>query len=284
MGIWDVYDERMAIRGETRRETALKREKRTLNSKVPDSLSYQCVTLFDREHGYNISSDEMLSGAIQQNVAIINSDNLNEKMIFSLPDEDFEQGSLVSWMDNYWIITELDANKTVYTRAKMIQCNYLLKWVSAEGNIIEQWSIVEDGTKYLTGEYEDRNFIVTRGDSRIAVTVARNAETAKLGRTNRFIIDDPASQVQLSYLLTKPLKLGWSFNDYGAYKFVMQEVNSTKDDNFELQIADYYKYFPQSGSDSSGETDGASSAGGDTGTGDSGSTPTGSGNGREGWL
>lgn len=147
MSVWDTYDARMAVRGETKRETVLKREKRTLTHNMPDSLSYQSVVLYDHEHGWNITSAEMEAGAIRQNVSIANSDNLNEKMIFSLPDEDFEQGSLVRWMDNYWIITELDANKTVYTRGKMIQCNYLLKWVSEDNEIIEQWCIVEDGTK-----------------------------------------------------------------------------------------------------------------------------------------
>lgn len=147
MSVWDVYENRMAARGETRRETVLRREKRTLKQKLPNSLSYHTVTMYDQAHGYNIKSDEMKEYSIIQNVGIINSDNLNEKYIYSLPDEDFEHGSLVEWMDNYWLITELDANNTVYRRAKMVQCNYLLKWVTADNKIIEQWCIVEDGTK-----------------------------------------------------------------------------------------------------------------------------------------
>lgn len=97
----------------------------------------------------------------------------------------------------------------------------------------------------LTGEFEDRNYIVTRGDSRIAVTIARNIYTAKLGRENRFLIDDPDTGFMLAYLLTKPLKMGWTYNNMGVYKFVMQEVQTTADDNTELGIADYYKHFPK---------------------------------------
>jgi hypothetical protein len=77
------------------------------------------------------------------------------------------------------------------------------------------------------------------------MTLARNEKTTKLSRHNRFIIDDPDSSVKLAYLLTKPLKLGWAFNNKGAYKFVLQEVVTTDDDNLELGIADYYKYFPK---------------------------------------
>lgn len=243
MGVWDVYQRRSETRGTTKRETQLKREIRTIDNKLPDSLSYQAVTIYKSEYGFNIDSDDAKVNAISQNVAIINSDNLNEKTIISLPRDDIEHGSLVYWMDNYWLVTERDANTTVYTKAKMVQCNHLLKWVTEEDEIIKQWCIIEDGTKYLTGEYEDRNFIVTRGDSRIAVTIARNRETVRLGRFDRFIIDDPESPIPLAYSLTKPLKFGGSFNNMGVFKFVLQEVVTTDDDNLDCQIADYYKHF-----------------------------------------
>lgn len=245
MSVWDTYGERLDVNGKTKRSATLKREVRRLNTKLPESLSYHTVTIFDSEHGYNITSEEMTRAAIEQNVAIINSDNLDEKYIYSMPGEDIEQGSLVYWMDNYWLVNERDANTTVYTRAKLLQCNYLLRWVSDEDKICEQWCVVEDGTKYLTGLFEDRNFVVERGDSRIAVTIARTSETIKLNRTNRFLIDDPESSTLLAYTLSKPLKLGGSFNNKGVYKFVLQEVNSTINDNHELRIADYYKHFPK---------------------------------------
>lgn len=100
-------------------------------------------------------------------------------------------------------------------------------------------------TTDLTGEFEDRNFVVTRGDSRIAMTIARNEMTIKFNRKNRFLIDDEESPLKLAYTLSKPLKLGWTYNGQGIYKFVLQEVNTTDDDNQELCIADYYKHFPK---------------------------------------
>jgi len=239
VSVWDTYEERLRVRGGTKRGAVLNREVRTIQKRLPDNLSYQTALIYDLEHGYNIDS----TFAANRNVAIINSDNLNEKTIISMPGEDIVHGSLVHWMGNYWLVTERDANTTVYTKAKMIQCNHLLKWVSADDVIIEQWCIVEDGTKYLTGEYEDRNFVVTRGDSRIAMTLARNKETVRLNRNNRFLIDDTESPIKLAYALTKPLKLGGSFNNKGVFKFVLQEVNTTDYDNLELQIADYYKHF-----------------------------------------
>lgn len=229
MSVWDKYEDRANAYGVSRREVAFNNELHLIRSKSGDNLSYFTVEIDD----------------VTQNVVIINSDNYNEKTIISLPGEDLRHGGLVKWENNFWLITERDPNTAVYTRAKMIQCNYLLKWVSDDSIIHEQWCVIEDGTKYLTGEYEDRNFVVTRGDTRIAMTIARNEYTLKFNRECRFLIDDPDGETKIAYLLTKPFKLGGVYNGQGVYKFVLQEVNSTEDDNQELGIADYFKYFPR---------------------------------------
>lgn len=132
MSAWDTYEERIGRRGSTKRQAALNREISYIDRKLPENLSYNETVPID---------------GVEQNVAIINSDNLNEKMIYSLPGEDLVHGGLVEWMDNRWLITERDANTTLYTRARMVQCNHLLKWVDADDVIREQWCIVEDGTK-----------------------------------------------------------------------------------------------------------------------------------------
>ena len=233
MSSWDTYKKRIESRGATKRGVSKAREYYLLNSKLKNSLSYHEVDI---------------DGETRQ-VSIADSDNLNEKKMFSLPGEDFDCGGMVSWADNHWIISEKDANNEIYTRVKLVQCNYLLKWIDDLGTIHEQWCVIEDGTKYLTGEYEDRNFVVTRGDSRISMLISKNEYTSKFNRTCRFLIDDIDSKKMNSYLLTKPLKVGHTYNGKGVFSFVLQEVLSTDDDNFELGIADYYKYFPKKDND-----------------------------------
>lgn len=147
MSPWEIYQDRIQAHGGTKRGAGYVREVRTLRDKLPDSLSYHHATIFSPENGFNITEETWRELGDERDVAIINSDNLNEKYIYSLPEEDIELGSLVSWMDNYWLVTERDANTTVYTRAKLLQCNYLLKWIAKDGTIIEQWCAVEDGTK-----------------------------------------------------------------------------------------------------------------------------------------
>lgn len=229
MSVWDIYQDRIETRGSTKRDAALIRERRALLNKSKDSLSSHKV---------------IIDGETRQ-VSIIDSNNLNEKMIYSLPGEDLECGGLVEWADNYWLISEKDANNEIYAKAKLIQCNFLLRWVDEEHIIHEQWCIIENSTQPQVGEQEDSQFVVTRGDSRITMTIAKNPDTAKFGREHRFIIDDPDTGDKLAYLLTKPVKVGKIFNGSGVYTFVLQEVVSTDNDNMELSIADYYKHFPK---------------------------------------
>lgn len=227
MNPWNIYESRTQNKV-SRRDTILQREKSYLSRKIPNSLSYHSLTI-DGE---------------SRNMAVINSDNLNIKRLCTMPGEDLPNGGLVRWSDNYWIIIERDPNNEVYTRGIMKQCNYLLRWID-NGEIIERWCIVEDGTKYLTGEYGDRNYIVTRGDSRVSVTLPRDKYTVRLGRDNRFLIDDPDAGTILAYRLTKPFKVGGVYNGTGAMIFVLAECNTEDTDNFEKMVANYYDYFPK---------------------------------------
>lgn len=232
MGIWEDYYSRTTALGSTKREVILNREKRNLKNKLQDNLSYHTVM---------IDEDAMGINEVEQNVVIIDSDNMNEKYIYSLPDESLTVGSLISWANNKWIITALDVNAELRVKAMMLQCNYLLKWKDMNGDIQEQWVIVEDSTKYMTGEEEDRNIVITRPDARISITLTRNARTALLGRENRFIIDDPLHSDKMVFQLSKPLRAGKTYNEKGIYVFVLTEVASSQYDNMELGIADYYK-------------------------------------------
>lgn len=229
MNPWDTYCSRIESRGGTKREVRLRREARTLARNLPGSLSYHDVTI----------------DGVARSVAIINSDNLNLKTLYSLPGEDLHHGGVVSWMDNHWLIIGRDANNELQTRATMQQCNYLLRWVSDNKEIIERWCIVEDGTKYLTGEYGDSDYIVVRGDSRLSLILPRDKESIRLNRNNRFLIDDYDSPNVLAYRLTKPFKLGGTYSGNGILSFVLQECNTEDSDDLERHIANYYDYFPR---------------------------------------
>lgn len=77
--IWNVYQSRLDAHGATVREAIEKREVRMLNSKLPNTLSYELVDIYLSDYGFNILSKETRDHKITQNVAVISSDNLNEK-------------------------------------------------------------------------------------------------------------------------------------------------------------------------------------------------------------
>ena len=225
---WDIYSARLGGKGVTKRDLVLTRAQRHFAAKLPNSLSYH----------------DVLCDGVPRNMAIINTQNLDIKQLCSMPGEDITHGSMINWEDNNWLVVERDANNEVYTRAMMRQCNYLLRWID-NGEIIERWCIIEDGTKYMAGEQYNNEYVMTTGDSRIAVIISKDEYTARLNRTSRFIIDDFDSAEPLAYRLTKPLKMGGVYNGEGVFKFVLSECNREDDDNFDLHIADYYKVFPR---------------------------------------
>lgn len=129
--VWDTYRSRMDVRGNTRRETALNREKRYLKSKVPDSLDY----------------DTVIVDGVEMKLAVIDSDNLDMKTVCTLPDETIRYGAMIDWGGYHWILVEKDARSEVRTKGVMRQCNYLLRFVGYDGSIQERWCYIEDGTK-----------------------------------------------------------------------------------------------------------------------------------------
>lgn len=131
MSVWERYSSRSEVRGGTRRGVALKQELRWLEQQTKASLSYHEIQLDD----------------VDTNAIIINSDNLNIKTICVHKGQALKGGSMITWKDNHWLVTAFDANDEVYVKGTMEQCNYLLKWINPEGEIVERWSIVEDGTK-----------------------------------------------------------------------------------------------------------------------------------------
>lgn len=252
MSVWGSYDARIKARGADRRDTALKRERRILAARMPSSLTFHTVIIDGREAG----------------VSIISTEDADTKTLCSLPGGDLPHGGYVEWMGCHWLITQRDAGTEVYTKATMRRCNYRLRWISDDGKIIERQCIVEDGTKYLTGEHDSSGFVATRGDTRIFVTLPKDKYTVRLRRANRFLIDDYDSPTVLAYELTKPYKLGGTYGEGGVMSFIMQECNTEDSDNFELHIANYYDYFPRKDEtgdappddedETDGETDGQS--------------------------
>lgn len=205
------------------RNTWLTNTANWINNKLPASLSYY-TCIIDGE---------------ERNCGIVSSNNTDQKKIISMPGERLLCGSYVQWMDNTWLITQLEASYQLYQTAIMRQCNYLLRWVNDEGAVISRWVYAQDGTKYMTGEYYQG--MLTVGDARYQVTMPRDEQTAKINRGDRFIIDDPMTPNPMAFEVTKPNRVSNTYVDeHGVYITMMVESNLRQDDNTDLMIANYY--------------------------------------------
>ncbi len=227
MNAWDTYQMRLEVNGKTRRERTLKHTQSSISNKITNSLSCHNV----------------LINGIEQTVTILNQrEDMALKKICALPEESLVHGGLVDFSGSKWLITEIDANDEVYTSGMMQRCNYLLRWLNKKGEIIEKWCIVEDGTKYLIGEKTED--MMSIGDARIAITICKDKDTIELCRGKRFLVDDIDTDTPLAYQITKPNKLFNVYDGQGVFRFILNEVNMTDDDNVELRIADYFNWKP----------------------------------------
>ena len=226
MGAWDNYEAVRTVNGMSWRDMREEHTQDSVRRRMLNSVSCRDVLIDD----------------VAQKVCIVHTAEFDQKKIMALPGEHLEHGGLVDFANNKWLITEMDADNVIYEKGIMQQCNHILRWISKEGVLIEKWCYVVDGTKYLIGEKS--NHLMAIGDARIALTVAKDKDTIELERGLRFLIDDTDSDMTLAYQITKPNKLFNVFNGKGVFRFILNEVNLTDNDNKELRIADYKNWFP----------------------------------------
>lgn len=232
MSVWSTYEARLGaskgLLGDPKQSSALDHAQSRISRKVTASLSYKTVKVNGED--------------VQMSIADVTGD-FTTKKIFSMPGEDLPHGDLIEWEGSKWLVTEVDAHKAIYAEGRMRRCNYYLRWIDDDGNIISRWCVVEDGTKYLIGEKTADMMAI--GDARIAVTIGKDADTNRLSRGKRFLIDDMDTDDVLAYQITKPNKLFNVYNGKGVFRFILNEVNLTDDDNVDIRVADYYSWKPR---------------------------------------
>lgn len=222
MSMWDYYRDRMEQTG----------------TNVHDFWVNHARSSLARSLIGSPSCKQVLVDGQKTTMSIMRHAESGYKKIASMPGENLKHGGLVDWAGSKWLITDVDADDTIYQRGVMRRCNHILRWVSNKtGEIREKWCVVEDGTKYLIGE-RTREFL-TIGDGRMAVTIAKDKDTVELQRGLRFLIDDTDSDFVTAYQITKSNKLFNVYDGEGVFRFILNEVQLTDNDDVERRIADY---------------------------------------------
>ncbi|MCM1270697.1 MAG: hypothetical protein NC247_08770 [Ruminococcus flavefaciens] len=171
MATFSEYKSRLRLRGNTARERALYHEKFDVKTNAVESLSCK----------------DCIVGGIAQKLVIDDGTLPYYKEVCSLPDETFNAGQYVEWADTMWLIVSCDWDKEVYTYGKMQQCNWLMKWQNADGEIIERWVVVNPASKYSNGEKSA--VVITIPSNNYIVYLPNDSETLALPVDKRIFVD-----------------------------------------------------------------------------------------------
>nr|DAQ62251.1 MAG TPA: head closure knob [Caudoviricetes sp.] len=165
-----------------------------------DSQRNQVKQDLNRDFNNTLDAYTVTIDGIEKDLTILKTNDSHVKKIKSRPNESFNTGQIVYWMDSYWLIKEVDTNNDIITNGKMVECNFVLYWQDSSGNILNRHVYVEDFTKYSNGE--TGNSTITIGDNQYGVYIQIDEDTKKLKRGMRFAFDFEDSDEPDIYSLT----------------------------------------------------------------------------------
>lgn len=140
--------------------------------------------------------------------------------------------------DTYWLIYNSFNVNNVHYEGKMIQCNYLLRWQLANGEIIERYSNIVSASKYDVGETGNSTLVLSSNNYTILIGYCE--EGFELEGKRVFIDMKPTKPTKVFKITRSDDVLYNSGNMGSLLSFIADktELNTNKD-NQELGICDY---------------------------------------------
>ncbi|RKJ68894.1 hypothetical protein D7Y06_01180 [Roseburia sp. 1XD42-69] len=142
--------------------------------------------------------------------------------------------------DTYWLIYNSFNVNDVHYEGKMIQCNYLLKWQLANGEIIERYSNIVSASKYDVGETGNSTLVLSSNNYTILIGYCE--EGFELEGKRVFIDMKPTKPTKVFKITRSDDVLYNSGNMGSLLSFIADKTEfNPNDDNQELRICDYNK-------------------------------------------
>lgn len=142
--------------------------------------------------------------------------------------------------DTYWLIYNSFNVNDVHYEGKMIQCNYLLKWQLANGEIIERYSNIVSASKYDVGETGNSTLVLSSNNYTILIGYCK--EGFELEGKRVFIDMKPTKPTKVFKITRSDDVLYNSGNMGSLLSFIADKTEfNPNDDNQELRICDYNK-------------------------------------------
>lgn len=162
---YEKYKTILLKAGDTRRARVVKKAAYDIKTLAPDSPAYKSVEIEGE----------------QRNMMIISSTVTNQKIIHSMPGDDFEIGKILVWSKSHWLITERDADDEITVRGKIELCNRNIQWQNdATKEIITRWAVVDK--PYFSNLNENNLMSVSSREFQIKIPYDEESSLIDIGK------------------------------------------------------------------------------------------------------
>ena len=237
----DLFRKRTKLHGRTMRERSI--------YKMQDRIKRHALE--------NPSCKKVMVNGEERYLTIVSTENKDTKHFSCMPNEHIERGGIIEWynIERYgvikqygtWMVTSTDSDEDVYQKGIMKRCNYELKWMNENKEIITRPSIISFPYSSLIKE----NKVYTTDKTKCQIFIPFDKETAKIRADDRFFIS-AIEDKHTVYRVDNVNDVENTFNGEGYIVLTMSETMlNTETDNTELHICDYYKINSNTGHDES---------------------------------
>lgn len=169
-------------------------------------------------------------------LTILSSTTKNKKNIYSHVHM-LRVGDLIEYNLTKWLVLSADVDNEVYSSGTMQQCNYVLKWLNVNSDIIESDCIVLNASQYNSGEFTNKT--VTISNNQLMIYLPLNEESVKIKNGMRFFIDNDTVNPKV-YRVTRVDTVSMTFDGIGCVSLIVTETQFNADtDNVDEFVCGY---------------------------------------------
>nr|DAH32162.1 MAG TPA: head closure knob [Caudoviricetes sp.] len=218
------YREMLDLNGSTQRDRIINKSVHDQNKLAPVSPSYKDVTIDD----------------IPRKLNIISSTVMNQKIIHTLPGEDFAIGSIVYWSKSHWLITERDAEDEITVRGRIQICQKQITWQDDNTYEIRSlWATVEK--PYYSNLEENKTLSYSTREFRIQMPFDEYSANLNIGKRLMLeIVNGVPKTYRITSIDQMTSRIDYNGEQVGFLSFnVEQDLYNPDTDNAEKMICDY---------------------------------------------
>ena len=227
MGMWEDYEARLAVNGDTERDSIITVAKDSFSSQIVDNPAYR--------------ASSTRNGTAQAFVIQAQKKTPYKADVFAMPGDPLYCGDLIENEGEHWLVVNTNTTNPIQVTGTAWLCNQLFKFQNGTTTIIEKYGVFDDGTYSQSSDDQ----IVTL-DSKTSFYLPYDNDT-------KFIFVDKRLATDVVYNKSAELELlCWSVTavnpkskNYGSGSHLLELVVSSSEfkksgeDSIENIVCDY---------------------------------------------